>query len=787
MPPLIGRTVGSYRILSLLGAGGMGEVYLADDLRLGRRVALKVVAASKEHNPEALARFRREARAVAVLSHPNIVAIHHLGEDEGLVYAVIELLEGETLRERLQRGPLPWKEAVRIATSVATGLAAAHERGIIHRDIKPENIFLTAGDGVKVLDFGLARMADPPQEEATEFRTAAGMVAGTPGYMAPEQLAGGVVDERSDLFALGCTIYEMLAGRNPFGATSVERYRNLFSDQAEELTLPGVPPTLASLLQRLLRREPGERPATASEVVGELQSLRAPSSISDAPTVPFQSPARRKVPLWLTAAVLLCVGAVILFVLTASPFSVSRPEKERISAIVVLPFENEAGDPQVDYISDGITEGLINALSRIADLRVIARTSAYSYKGRSVEPRQLRRELNVDAVVSGRVFSHDGTLVVQAELVDLRSNAQLWGDRIRRSVGEVLSLEEEIVRHIAHQLSPALGVGGPLRATATSSEEAYRLYLLGRHHWNQRTEADRKKAADYFAQALELDPNFALALVGLADTYVLRGNEYERGGDEEGRRLAEVYARQAIARDESLGEAYATMGLIASYRLRVRESEEWFRQATQLSPNYATAWHWYSLLLQFTGDAEAALAAIRRAETLDPRSSVIQANVANRLTALGRYDEALVSARRALELTPDSGFGLTALARAYEASADHQNAETAYRTLHDRYSADWTAANLASILANSGREKEARRTLAELHADFPHGRASAGAIARLHAALGENDRAFHWLEKAMSSPVERLTLMTNLRSVAFRSLHDDPRFEQLIRRVIDQS
>jgi serine/threonine protein kinase len=461
-----GTWLGPYEILSPLGAGGMGEVYRARDSRLSRDVAIKTLPERLSQDPQALARFVREIKAVAALSHPNLLAIFDTGNESGTSFAVTELLEGESLRARLKRGPLPWAQAAEIGVALAEGLSAAHSKAITHRDLKPENIFLTAAGHVKILDFGLARMdAESSAGADSETRTEAGMILGSAGYMSPEQIRGAVAGSASDIFSLGCVLYEMVSGRRAFpGTTSAEAISSILRDMPPELSSTGVhvPPDFNRLISRCLEKDPQRRWAAARDVAAQLRGL------------------------------------------TSAPAAAEASKK--IDSIAVLPFVNASRDPDAEYLCEGIAENILNGLAQLGQIRVTPRSMAFRYRGAEIDPQAIGRELNVRVVVSGRVVQRGDNLIVSAELVDVAAGSQLWGERYNRKLSDIFALEEEIARKISESLRMKISGENntPAARRYTENTEAYQLYLRGRHHWTRRTPEHLQRALDYFQQALHL-------------------------------------------------------------------------------------------------------------------------------------------------------------------------------------------------------------------------------------------------------------------------------------------
>ncbi|MBI3697620.1 MAG: protein kinase [Acidobacteria bacterium] len=565
MPLPAGMRLGPYEILAPIGAGGMGEVYRARDSRLGREVAIKVLPEHLAQDPQALARFEREAKAVAALSHHNILAIHDVGREQGVSYAVTELLEGDTLRSGLDRGPLPWRKAVEIGVAVAEGLSAAHAKGIIHRDLKPGNIFLTSDGRVKVLDFGLARFNPPSaaqSEPVAQTATEAGTVMGTPGYMSPEQVRGVPVGPGSDIFSLGCVLYEMVSGRRAFsGKTPVETLSAVLKDHPAELASSGkqIPLELDRLISHCLEKNPEERFQSARDLAFDMKSILGGSGVASPPA----------------------------------------PGKA-LDSIAVLPFANASREPDAEYLSDGITESIINSLAQIAQLRVMPRSTVFRYKGQEVDPQAVGRELNARMVLTGRVILRGETLVVGMELVDVAQGSQLWGERYNRKLADIFAVEEEIARKISESLRMRLSGEEKKRLAKrfTENTEAYQLYLKGRHYWVKRTPDSMKKGIEYFQQAIEKDPGYALAYAGVADCYSILST-YGAVSPREGWAKAKAAAAAAVALDPELAEGHTSLAFIRGFAdWDWVAAEEECRRAIELNPAYWVAPYWYATLFE---------------------------------------------------------------------------------------------------------------------------------------------------------------------------------------------
>ncbi|HXM79717.1 MAG TPA: protein kinase, partial [Thermoanaerobaculia bacterium] len=601
MPLSPGSRLGPYEIVAPIGAGGMGEVYRARDPRLGREVAIKVLPESLANDPVALARFEREALAVAALSHPNILAIHDFGTQGGVAYAVMELLEGETLRMKLDAGPIRQKQAVDFALQIAKGLSAAHEKGVVHRDLKPENLFVGRDGHVKILDFGLAKKVDAvaPSKETSaptvSGHTEPGTVMGTVGYMSPEQVRGLPVDHRSDIFSFGAILYELLSGKKAFKKdTASDTVAAILKEEPPELSESGrsISPALDHIVKHCLEKDRDNRFQSARDIAFALGE--ASSGSAAAPATPAAQPPRSRAfrpPLWAAGVVaLVTLAAAVLWL---------RPRAGPIDSLAVLPFVNAGGDPNAEYLSDGITESLIDSVSQIPGIKVVSRASAFHYKGKDVGARAVGKELGVRAVLTGRIVQRGDALSISAELVDARDDTHLWGEHYNRRLSDILAVQEEIARDISGKLRLRLTGEEKKRLTKryTENAEAYGLYLKGRYHWNKRTGEDIQKGIGYFQQAIEKDPTYALAYAGLADSYVVLF-AYAGLPSSETFPKAKAAALKALEMDDSLAQAHAALASVhENFNWDFSAAETEYRRAIELDPKYPTTHHWYSLYL----------------------------------------------------------------------------------------------------------------------------------------------------------------------------------------------
>ncbi len=786
MTLVAGTRLGPYEIRAPIGGGGMGEVYRARDPRLGREVAIKVLPSSFSADADRLRRFEREAKSVAALSHPNILAIHDFGRHEAIVYAVMELLEGETLRGKLDAGPIPQKQAVDYALQVAKGLSAAHEKGVVHRDLKPENLFVMKDGHLKILDFGLAKRVEAiSPEEQTSAPTASGhtepgTVMGTVGYMSPEQVRGRPADHRSDIFSFGAVLYEMLTGRRAFrGDTAVETMNAILKEEPPGLagSASGVSPALERVVRHCLEKGPEERFQSARDIAFALGEA---SSGSAAAPAALQAPTRRaRALVWAAglAAALAALAAAVLWL---------RPGAGAIDSLAVLPFVNAGGDPNAEYLSDGITESLINSVSQIPGIKVISRASAFHYKGKDVGARTVGRELGIRAVLTGRIVQRGDALSIRAELVDARDDTHLWGEQYNRRLSDILAVQEEIARDISGKLRQRLTGEEKKRLTKryTENAEAYGLYLKGRYHWNKRTAQDIQKGIGYFQQAIEKDPTYALAYAGLADSYAVLFL-YAGLPSSETFPKAKAAALKAFEIDDTLAQAHATLAHVhEDFDWDFSSAEKEYRRAIELDPRYPTAHHWYSLYLSWLGRHEQAIAESERAYELDPLSPIIGNVRAAAFYYARQYDRAIEAARKTLEL--EKGFiqALLSLGRALEQKKMYPEAIAAFEEAVRLSGRSILAvADLGHAYAVSGRREEAMRLIEELKGWSERGYDPLANIALVHAGLGQNDEAMRWLEKAYQARSAWLIFLALKVGPRWDALRSDARFQDLLRRI----
>jgi eukaryotic-like serine/threonine-protein kinase len=827
--PTSARILGPYRLLSLLGKGGMGEVRLAHDIRLGRKVALKLLPAEFTGREDRLRRFEQEARAASALNHPNIITIYEIGQADSTHFIATEFVEGQTLRRLISSRQLKLIDVLEIALQVAGALAAAHAAGITHRDIKPENLMVRPDGLVKVLDFGLAKLiesrallAAPDALTAAGAETEPGMVMGTALYMSPEQARGQALDGRTDIFSLGIVLYEMLTGSPPFdGATTIDVLAAVLNREPTPLTRynAAVPERLEQIVSKTLCKDREGRYQSASDLLTDLKELkqeleleakraRAEERPVAATLLPRQLASRNTEQIEVTrtgasepvhtvttlghfvgqlkrhrTSLLVAVAALALGALAAAlgaEFWGGKASRQ-INSLAVLPFTNSGADPEVEYLCDGITESLINRLSQLSHLKVMSRGAAFRYKGRGADARVVGRELGVSAVLTGVISQRGDELLINIELVDARDNSQIWGERYRRSRQGALA-EEEIAREISAKLRLRLSAVEQERLAKryTTSTEAFHLYLRGRYIWSKRQREAYGKAIEYFQQALEKDPTYALAYAGLADIYVLGG------GGRSGRETypkAKAAATEALKIDETLAEAHTALGsaqMFYDWNLAVAEAQ--FKRALDLNPNYATAHQWYADCLAVLGRTNEALEQMRQARELDPLSEILLRDTGRVLYYARRYDEALAQCNTALETNAKFYPALVTLGDIYTKKQAYNEAIACYQeSVRLVPSMAMMKGLLANAYALSGRQQEARQILDEFAAQENGRPVPAFDLAVVYLGLGRKDEAFAQLEKAYEERFYRLVYLGV--DPLFDPLRADEQFKDLLRRI----
>lgn len=768
----------------------MGEVYLAEDLNLDRPVALKVMSAELAKDDNQRKRFRTEAKAASGLTHPNICVVHEVGETpEGRPYLAMEYVQGETLVDILQQRRLKLREILTVGIGVAEALDAAHQRGIVHRDIKTGNIMLDSRGQVKVLDFGLAKRFGEDQNLSlsSAAHTRSGVLIGTPHYMSPEQMLGKTVDHRTDLFSLGAVLYELITGQRPFlGRTLGEIINNVVNQQPEPLGLenPLYSPALDAIIGKCLEKDPDKRYASARALADDLvavknkaeaaaalsQQIRVPSPSVAAPTSGNGNgedscvcvPKSRKW-LWLLPAVI-AVGLIVLAAVIWLPGPAPRSLNSKATvpraprqSVAVLPFDNFTGDSENDYISEGFTEEITTALSRIHGLKVAARNSAFALKDRKQDVRKVGEALNVATLLEGSIRRSGSTIRVNAQLINATNGFHLWTEDATGTTDDLFKLQAEIARRVADRIQ---GTNSPPTEARRPSRdpEAHKLYLQARLFWNKRTEAGLKRAIELYKKALELDPTYAEAHAGLGAAYLLVPIHSKTAGIREFEALARASAKRALELDPTCAEGHAVVAMVQFANHDAAGAEESFQKAIQLSPNYATAHHWYGRVLNYEKRREESLKELRTAIDLDPLSPVIQSTLAEYYYLNRDFDQAIVEARRVIEAFPDF-----ALIRAFLIMAQFKKGMykesleeiEKLRALHQ----DQPRIGLemkAFALARTGKEDEARQIQADFEKLYREGNPVGGELVWIYCGLREFDKAVDIMELLVATDRERL-------------------------------
>jgi eukaryotic-like serine/threonine-protein kinase len=820
LPP--GTHLGRYEIRSQLGIGGMGEVYLAQDTKLDRKVALKILPADLA-NQDRLRRFGQEAKAASALNHPNIITIYEVEQIDSVNFIATELIEGETLRQRMRRAPMKLGEVLDVAIQTVSALSAAHAAGIVHRDIKPENIMVRQDGIVKVLDFGLAKLTErpPPDSVNTEAPTRAvantepGVVLGTAIYMSPEQARGLQVDTRTDIFSLGVVLYELVAGRLPFeGSTSSEvRASKLSEKEPQPLARYSreAPAELERIVSKALRKKREQRYQTTKDLLLDLQSLKqqldfeaklersippetrvsqptvseasATGSAQAAPTVTIAESLASRIKHHRRGLVI-ALATLVVAVSSLTYLFYSARSASAIDSIAVLPLINASNDPNSEYLSDGITESIISNLSQLPQLKVMARSTVFHFKGKEIDPREVGRQLGVRAVMTGRLLQQGDQLIIRTELVNVEDGTQLWGAEYDRKLSDVLSLQQDISREISEKLRLKLTGEEKKRLTGhdTTNAEAYQFYLRGRYLWNKRTAEGIKTAIEQFQQAIDRDPNYALGYVGLADCYALL-EEYAGIPTSETLPKARAAVDRALLIDDSLSEAHTSSALIFQQMWRWTETEEEYKRAISLNPNYPTAHHWLSIYFRTRGQLDDSLREINRAQELDPLSSVIGQNVAEIDLLKNDLNSAIAQCQRIIELDPnfpgahdELGFAYLKQRRYEEAIAEFQ------KTVELSGSASRYQGDLGYCYAVMGKRADAEAILKELEVKYARREAVGQYLADVYAGLGDRDQAFAWLERDFERR-SGMRLPFIKWWFTFDDLRGDPRYADLLRRM----
>ncbi|MCA1622577.1 MAG: protein kinase [Acidobacteria bacterium] len=835
-----GTHISHYRIVTKIGAGGMGEVYLAEDTKLDRKVAIKFLNEEFSKDADKLNRFVQEAKAVSALNHPNILTVYEIGENDDSNYIVNEFIEGKTLREHLSpRETNSLNSILKIAVQVAEALSAAHQAGIIHRDIKPENIMIRSDGYAKVLDFGLAKLTEQKQtneislEGATKafVKTNPGMVMGTVQYMSPEQARGKETDARTDFWSLGVVLYEMLAGKVPFAGETINHTIVSILEKEPKL-LENVPDELQRIVRKTLTKDVDMRYQSARDLLIDLKNLRRDLDIQgelERSIVPNRKATTNQVQENETqiyssksieetkaeskakatqnvttsssleyavtqarsnklATAIVCI--ILLGAISAIAYFgfFAKSNTKQIESIAVMPFVNESGNADVEYLSDGMTEMLISSLSQLPKLNVKARSSVFRYKGKEKDAQTIGKELSVQAILTGKVVQRGNDLSLYVELVDVASDKVIWSETYNRPMINLVALQKDIARDVSNNLQTKLSGADKQRLAKsyTQNTEAYQLYLKGRFYWNKRTPVENRKAVEYFEQAIALDPTYALAYAALADCYILQLPSTPR---KERFPKARAAAMKALEIDETLGEAHTALAEVEVDAWNWSDAERGFKRAIELSPNYPTARHWHAELLSRLGRHDEAITEIKRAQELDPLSLPINTMVGHILMMAHRFDQAIEQYKKTLEMDPNFNLASAWLTETYIYKGMYEEAitEAEKRIAGLGGNPD----NRATQVQNFAELREAYRKAGAKgfwEQDLKHSkqRQARGEnvqphrMAEIYANLGDKEQAFEWFEKVIEDRGGDGYIKVD---PAFDPLRDDPRFQELLEKV----
>ncbi|HEY0657583.1 MAG TPA: protein kinase [Pyrinomonadaceae bacterium] len=831
-------TLSHYRIIRKIGAGGMGEVFLAEDTRLDRKVAIKFLNEEFSRDADKLNRFIREAKSASALNHPNILTVHEIGETDDSNYIVTEFIEGETLREHLSaKEIMPLNQILKIGVQTAEALSTAHQAGIIHRDIKPENIMIRADGYAKVLDFGLAKLTERKNSDKISLegetkafvQTNPGVVMGTVNYMSPEQARGRETDARTDVWSLGVVLYEMLAGKLPFTGETINHMIVSILEK-EPLLLENVPDELQRIVRKALTKDKEMRYQTMRDLLIDLKNLRRNLDIQgelersiipnretiSAPENETRSYSQKSIeetrgekPQKATNASSLeyavtqakshklataIVGIVLLGIISAVAYFAffAKSNAGQVESIAVLPFQNEGGE-DTEYLSDGMTETLIGSLSQIPKLNVKARSSVFRYKGKEIDVPKIARELNAQAILTGRIARRGEQFVLNLELVDAATENVIWAEQYTRKQSDLTTLQSEIARDVSNKLRTRLSgaEASQIAKNYTQNAEAYQLYLKGRFYWNKRTEADINRSIEYFNQAIALDPTYALAYAGLADAYQVLPNYTDNSPLEGTYSKARGAAQKALEIDSNLAEPHATLGVVLhEYDWNFGEAEKEFKKAIELNPNYASAHQWYSEYLGNMGRLDEAVAEAKRAQQLDPLSLIINTVLGGMYYFSHRYDEAIAQYKKTLEIDPNFPRAYRQMVYPYFEKGMYEEAIEAGRKsrllqgLPPEQVENRTAAVREAYRKGGVRgfwqkvleleQEVARKNNTEL---------SPITIAFYQVRMGNKEQALDLLEKAFADGRRELRLVQMKTDPIWYPIRPDPRFQELLRKI----
>jgi eukaryotic-like serine/threonine-protein kinase len=770
--------IGRYEIIRKLGSGGMGNVYLARDPLLDRKVAIKVLHAEFISDPSRLSRFIKEAKFASALEHPGVAHIYEIGESNGVHFISMQFVEGKTLSETMRTRNVTFYQILDWAIQICEAIAEAHANGMIHRDLKPQNIMITEQGHVKVLDFGIAKAIEQRRTIAPDSLTEAGVIVGTAQYMSPEQTLGKRIDHRSDIFSIGILLYEAVTGRLPFkGDTPVETLQKILNDPPSPFLQQAIaiPVEFERIILKCLQKNPDLRYRTTQDLLFDLRNLKEETSPERPTTSLAIAPPKSR--WWQLAMTLLVIAALVAI-------SFFQNKGNSIRSLAVLPFQNETANKNLDYLSDGITEEIINRLAQIPNLKVFSRASVFRYKGKQLDVRTLKRELGVDAIITGSFSQHADEVRVQVSLVKASEGTQMWGQLYTGKTSDIQRIQAELSRDVAGELPQKLTgkTRDQMRKQATADPVAYQLFLEGRFHLNKRTRENFQLAIRNFQEAIAHDPSYAAAYSGLADAYLLLA-DWGFLPAKQGLPKAKQAAEKALSLDNTLVEAHTSLAFIqASFEWDWKAADRSYQRAIALNPNYATAHQWYALYFTFVGKFDEALKEIRAAQQLDPFSMIINANVGYTLYMARRYDEAIAELKRANELDPHFGLTDQLFGYIYGMKRDYRRSiEALQKSVADDPNNLTFQVDLAWAYGLSGRTDKAQQMYNRLLSVSENTYIAPFYFAGICVGLKQNDRALEWLEKTYEQRGDQIVFIG--QDPRFDPLRGDSRFKDLLHRI----
>lgn len=774
----------------------MGEVYLSEDTMLGRRVVIKVLSDKVAADEQARKRLIREAKTASSLEHPNICTIYEVGEADGRNFIAMQYVEGSNLNEYASGRAVGYEEALDIALQITGALAEAHANGIIHRDIKPQNILVNSKGQVKVLDFGLAKRVAVDQTLSLNAETVSlisepHLILGTVPYMSPEQACAEELDARSDIFSFGIVIYELLSGQHPFGRKSVgATISAILTVEPSPMSLyrQDVPEQFEEIIFKCLEKDKGKRYHDGRDLAAALISLKRDTVSGIIATPRRRTPRRKRIIMYAVAALLLLLLTFAGFGLYSHKRGPGEPalNPAKIDSIAVLPLINDGLDESLDYLSDGLTDNLINTLSQLPEVKVISRNSVFRYKGKEIDPVTVGRELNVQVLLTGKITQQADNVIISVALVDTQENRHIWGERYSFKAADTLKVQDVIAHEVLERLRLRLRTQEAASSpkSYTDNSEANQMYLKGRHFYNKRTEDGLKKGIEYFNRAIDLDPNYALAYAGLSDTYALLGSAgYEVVPPEEAMARARAAAAKALEIDDTLAEAHTSIAVIKlQFDWDWLQAEREFKRAIELKPNYALAHYWYSIYLMAMGKHDEAIAESRKALELDPLSMVVGVNVARAYYFARQYDSSIESCRQVIDLDDKFTWGYYFLGLSYIQKGAYSEAVAAFQKCIELSNGNETfLSSLGYAYAVSGDKTKALRLLKQVEIKAANKRVALSDMAVLYLGLGQKERALDYLERAFN---ERSNYVLSLKvEPIFDSLRAHPRYETLLSRM----